>query len=119
MVEYFKEEVEVDMAISDVMATIKSNKKNDWQILFENVSGDEQGELVFLSGMFSGAGALALMSHGARKALIFIKLISVNKGTKVIVITGGSESLIGIDFGRHRKNVESVFGMLGLKPIKK
>ena len=72
-----------------------------------------QAELVCLTGMFSGAGILALTSHGARKALVFIKLISSGPSTRIILITGGSESWLGLDFGRHRRNVEKVFKIFG------
>ena len=83
----------------------------DWQVLFSNKSED-QAEVLFLSGMFSGAGFLGLWQQGARKSLVFVKLYREGKETKVHSIAGGTETWTGFDFGRHKNNVNTVFEYL-------
>jgi hypothetical protein len=109
MAELYRREDVVNYSLAHVMSTIK--QKIDWKLEFENVCGKE-GELVYLTGMFSGARVLAL-GQGARKALLFIKLIESSGGTKIIVITGGTETMLGFDWSRHKRNVDRIFGAVG------
>ena len=106
MAEAYKREEVVKVPFNQVFDTIK--RGTDWTLEYENNSGKE-GELVYLTGAFSGAGLLALGSHGARKSLVFVKIKETSYGTSITVITGGTESWIGLDFGRHKKNVEWIF----------
>ncbi len=98
------------MRIEDVFEKIKGS--TDWDVIFENKS-PEQGEILLLTGMFSGAGFLGLFQHGARKSLVFVKLIKLSSSTtEVNVIAGGTESWLGFDFGRHKRNVNQLFSFL-------
>jgi len=108
MAEAYRIDETIGASVSDAYNTIKRNI--DWNLEFEHISGKE-AELVYLTGMFSGARVLALWSHGARKALVFIKLIESGSSTRLIVITGGSETFWGFDWGRHRRNVERITGL--------
>ena len=53
--------------------------------------------------MFEGAGTPELELHGARKSIVFVKFFQRSPGeTEVVVITGGSEDILGFDFGRYK-----------------
>jgi len=108
MAEINKKREIVDVDIDNAYNKIKSHLANDWGLVFENKSG-KQAELMYLTGMFSGAGVLGLFSHGARKSLLFIKLVAhTGTETEITVITGGSETVWGLDFGRHENNINHV-----------
>jgi len=111
MVDKNSGEITVNMSVGDALAKIKNNVNKDWDLLFQNTTGNE-AELLYLSGMFSGAGVLALFTHGARKSIVFIKMIGGDKGTKIIIITGGSETFIGADWGRYKKIIQHIIGIL-------
>ncbi len=113
MAEYFSIEKKLLLHMQDIMERLKSRAPDGWNLLYENVYG-QQAELLYLTGMFSGAGLLSLVSHGARKALLFIKLVGTTTGTRMVIITGGSESLMGFDFGRHKRNIEAILRDAGL-----
>ncbi|MFH1447938.1 MAG: hypothetical protein ABIG39_03675 [Candidatus Micrarchaeota archaeon] len=91
---------------------VKLKTQPDWKLLFENKSKDE-AEMVFLTGMFSGGGFLGLFSHGARKSMVFAKLFRKSNQTQVLAIAGGTESIWGTDFGRHKSNINRIFTVLG------
>ena len=110
MAEVYKREVVINYSVTQAFHEIK--KRIDWPLHFENL-GRNHADLVYLTGMFSGARILALSSHGARKALVFVKLIETTGGTRLIVITGGSETWLGLDFGRHKRNVDKIFEIFG------
>ena len=83
----------------------------NWKVLFSNRS-DDQAEVLYLTGMFSGAGILGLWNHGARKSLVFVKLYGRGRETEIRAIAGGTETWLGFDFRRHRNNVGTVFEIL-------
>ena len=85
-----------------VFKAVKYRFLNRWDILFENLS-EKEGELLFLTDMFEGAGTPELELHGARKSIVFVKFFQRSPGeTEVVVITGGSEDILGFDFGRYK-----------------
>lgn len=108
MVELNRNGVLVNMELNKVFQMIKYKLSREWELIFENITND-QAELLYLSGMFSGAGIHALLIHGARKSIVFIKLFKKEEGkTEVLVVTGGSETLVGFDYGRYKKITDHV-----------
>ncbi len=108
MVEYDKKSKLVKKNIKEVYNKIKETL-GEWELLFEN-RAEDQAELLYLVGMFSGAGVLAFIQHGARKAILFVKLFKRDENsTEVVAITGGSENIWGFDYRRHENNLNHVF----------
>jgi len=111
MVNYYKEEKNYQATHGKIMEKIRAELK-DWEELYSEIN-EGDAEVLYLTGMFSGAGLIGLTRHGARKALLFIKIKQISEGTsKVIVITGGSESVWGTDWGRHKNNVDAIFRVI-------
>ncbi|MCK4491481.1 MAG: hypothetical protein KAU03_02575 [Candidatus Altiarchaeales archaeon] len=110
MVDHYKREEEVSMNISEAYEKIREFR--DWNTLYANET-PEQAEILLLTTMFSGAGVMRYFAHGAKKSLVFIKLIKTgNTSTKTTVIAGGTESWLGFDYGRHKRNVDGIFSFL-------
>jgi hypothetical protein len=110
MADYFKRKESIPVGISEVFERIRNS--TDWDVLFTNQT-TEQAEILLLTRMFSGAGVIGLLSHGARKSLVFVKLMKLDSTTtEVTVISGGTEAALGLDFGRHKRNVSKIFDSL-------
>ncbi|PKP53584.1 MAG: hypothetical protein CVT90_02180 [Candidatus Altiarchaeales archaeon HGW-Altiarchaeales-3] len=78
MAEYFSRQETVSLSMGQIFEKIINN--NYWYLLFNN-EGDTQAEILLLSGMFSGAGFLGFFTHGARRSVIFVKLIKQGNST--------------------------------------
>lgn len=110
MTEYFQKTGDIPLDISNLFKKLR--EFSGWTLLYSNKT-PEQAEILLLTGMLSGAGVIGLFTHGARKSLVFIKLIKTGENTtRATVIAGGTESWLGLDFGRHKRNVEGVFNLL-------
>ncbi len=111
MADFFEHSKAYAMRPMQILSELETGL-NGWRRIHHDVS-DNLTVLVYLTGMFSGAGFLGLFSHGARKSLVLIKIEKLDdEHSRVYSVAGGTETLWGFDFGRHRRNVMHVFNTL-------
>ncbi|MFH1751546.1 MAG: hypothetical protein ABH821_01245 [archaeon] len=87
--------------------------KEGWDIVYSDSILDQNKKLVCevfgVSSAFGGSTLLSLGAHGARYVPFFVKVKEIDSTkSEVHIISGGSESWLGLDFGRNRKIVENL-----------
>lgn len=66
-------------------------------------------EIFGISAPFGGSGIFSFFMNGATYVPFFVKLIEVSpRKTKVIAMSGGSESYFGTDYGRNEGVVQLI-----------
>jgi hypothetical protein len=111
MVASNQKSIVVEKPLASVYDIFREYLSENWDLLFENKT-EEQAELLYLCGKFSGVKFFAIVGDNDRK-LVFIKLFSrEKKKTEIIVVTGGTESWLDLDYGRLERIIKEV-----LKPF--
>ncbi len=87
------------------------------EITYSDLSINNKNKKIFevfaISNELSGSTMLSLFTQGARFVPIFIKITEINNSTSnVLLISGGSESVLGTDWGRNKGLAKKIIKIL-------